>query len=141
MLSEWAHEMVQHDFRTYSRDPPPQLLNKRFFRNHVEIAGLHANRSSAIRYIAGAVEADLRGVVHGLELDREPANPHDPNAIRVSGWWGLAKEFLGYVPAAYAPPYAKVADNGGDILAVPKRVYRGHDDFVEIRFVIYGVYP
>lgn len=133
--------MVQHDFSTYSRDPPAELVNKRFFRNHVEVAGLHTHRSSALRYIAGAVDADLRGAAHGLRLDRESGNPHDPNAIRVTGWWGLAKEFLGYVPADYAPPYAKVADDGGVILAVPKRAYRGHDDFVEIRFVIYGAYP
>lgn len=134
-------QKIAHDFSTYSREAPPEIASRRYCRNHVEVAGLHIRRADAMLYVAGAVEADEAGEPHGLNLEREPDNPHDPNAIRVIGWWGSSRTFLGYVPKEYAECYARIADSGGRILAVPKRAYQGHDDFIEVRFVIYGIDP
>jgi hypothetical protein len=43
-----------------------------------------------------------------LELAREPANPHDPLAVRVA-WRGRK---LGYVPRAENAPIARLLDAG-----------------------------
>lgn len=132
---------VEHDFSTYSRDIPPEIAARKFCRNHTEVAGLQMRRADALRYIEGAVAADVRGQTHGLRLDREPTNAYDSNAIRVTGWWGSQRAPLGHVPRDLAAAYARIADNGGELFAVPKRAYRGHDDYVDIRFVIYGIEP
>lgn len=44
----------------------------------------------------------------GLELVREPDNPHDANAIRFD--WNGRK--LGYLPRAHNPPTARLIDQG-----------------------------
>lgn len=132
---------VRHTFSTYSRAIPPEIAGRKYVRNHTEVAGLHFRREQAMRYIAGAVSADLRGCPHGLNLFRESDNTHDKNAIQVFGWWGEQSEMLGYVPKEYAAHYAKIADRGGELVAVPKQAYQRDDGFVDVRFVIYGVEP
>ena len=48
-----------------------------------------------------------------LELVREPANPHDPNAVRVE-WRG---RMLGYVPRAENAALAWAMDRGDSVAA------------------------
>lgn len=136
-----SEPVVRHTFSTYSRAVPSEIARRKFVRNHTQVAGLHFRREDAKRYIAGAVDADVRGRSHGLELARDPHNEHDPNAIRVTGWWESQRTFLGFVPKEYAAHYAKIADRGGELVAVPKQAYQQEDGFIDVRFIIYGVEP
>jgi hypothetical protein len=61
---------------------------------------------------AAAAWPELR-VGDRLELVREPANPHDPNAVRVE-WRG---RMLGYVPRAENAALAWVMDRGETVAA------------------------
>ena len=69
--------------------------------------------------LAGSQFHDLGEVVHqirvgdSLTLQREPANPHDTNAIRVL-WQG---RMLGYVPRRENRAIARAMDRGQPLLA------------------------
>ncbi|MBI9085594.1 MAG: HIRAN domain-containing protein [Desulfobacterales bacterium] len=53
------------------------------------------------------------GIGH-YDLIREPANPHDSNAIRVAY---LGEIFMGYVPAPLAATVAPLMDQGRKLVA------------------------
>lgn len=59
-----------------------------------------------------------------LELVREPANPHDPNAVRVD--W--QSHVLGYLPRTDSPDIARQLDRGQPLKAriVTLARYRNH---------------
>ena len=134
-----TEQNLSHDFCSYDRDAPEGIAHRKYCRNHTNVAGIQFHRAEALRYIDGAASADINGGPHGLILRREPDNPHDSNAIRVLGWWGTEQVVLGYVPREIALAYARIVDRGGRLMAVPKRAYRGHDDYVDVRLVIYGI--
>ena len=66
---------------------------------------------AGFQYHAGATVWDQMKVGDTLALAREPDNPHDPNAVRVS-WRG---QQLGYLPRAENGPVAAEMDRGGRI--------------------------
>jgi hypothetical protein len=72
---------------------------------HIEVAGIPHRMGNAVAF--------ARRGQHYLELEREPNNPHDPNAIKVigvsKGWFFWRRHFLGYVPRETA---ARVAEMG-----------------------------
>lgn len=76
-----------------------------------------------------------------LELEREPTNRHDPNAIRVlgcsPGWFGrVKKRFVGYVPREVAKEIAKHDLYVRHLKARLIQIFVGDYDFVEITFDI-----
>lgn len=54
-----------------------------------------------------------------VRLEREPDNPHDPNAIAV--YAEGARDLAGYVPRGYAKRLTKLLDAGADMVAVSTR--------------------
>jgi hypothetical protein len=60
----------------------------------LEVAGIPHRKRAAIAF--------AKGKQHRLELEPEPKNPHDRNAIRVigisKGWFFWHRRLLGYVP-------------------------------------------
>ena len=52
--------------------------------------------------------------IGGYDLVREPANSHDPNAIRVAY---LGDIFMGYIPAPVAATLAPLMDQGQSFIA------------------------
>lgn len=54
-----------------------------------------------------------------VRLVREPANPHDPNAIAV--YADGARNLAGYVPKGYAKRLARLLDAGADMVAISTR--------------------
>lgn len=76
-----------------------------------EIVGARYRMAAAMAFVEAATKADADGRRYGVDLVREPGNPHDPNAIKVMGWierkgflWGTARDswHVGYVPAETA---------------------------------------
>ena len=95
------------------------------------VAGLRYRRENVFAFIHGVRAADRVGLDWGIELEKEPDNPHSQNgtAIKVIGRWverrkpwfrpvvnSLRREHIGYVPseiteplsAALGPLYASI---------------------------------
>lgn len=112
---------------------PPIPDGMRIMENYTEVAG--------VQHRMGNVLAFARRSQHRLELEREPRNRHDPNAIKVigisRGWFFWRRDFLGYVPAEIAAQIAKEA-KWDVIVARLRGVWAGgyHKDVVYIRFDI-----
>jgi len=68
-----------------------------------------------------------------LTLVREPANPHDPNAVRVE--WRTFK--LGYVPRAQNEAVARQLDRGAPLAARVSRLQLVRAPNKRIEFEIY----
>lgn len=73
------------------------------YLDRLEVAGLSYREDNALRF--------LRGTEQALELEPEPSNKHDPNAIRVIGHHRSAREdhraHIGYLPREVARVLAK----------------------------------
>lgn len=67
-----------------------------------------------------------------LVLVREPANPHDPLAIRVE-WQG---QHIGYVPRRENSDMARLLDRGVRLFARISRLAESRDPWARVRFEI-----
>ena len=88
---------------------------------------------AGFRYHAGAqVWGELK-VGDALELAREPANPHDPNAVRVL-WRG---RLLGYVPRRENAALAWGLDRGTPLRARISALAEHPNPARRVRFEVY----
>lgn len=105
----------------------------RIYEERLSVMGVFMRKSD--------VKAFCKGSNLALQFEPEPSNKHDPNAIRVIGWWdgwfGRKSAMLGYVPAEHA---AKLSALGLVDQVRPRllKTYVGTDDFVEVLFQILG---
>jgi len=81
---------------------------------------------------APAVFADIKPG-DALALVREPANPHDPNAVRVE-WRG---RMLGYVPRAENGAVAWALDRGEPLRARVSKVREHPNPRMRVEFEVY----
>jgi HIRAN domain-containing protein len=81
---------------------------------------------------AAAVFPELR-IGDGLQLAREPGNPHDANAVRVE-WRGHK---LGYVPRAENAALAWAMDRGETLSARVTRLRHHPNPRMRIEFDVY----
>lgn len=76
-----------------------------------------------------------------LELEPEPGNKHDKNAIKVigcaKGWFRIKRRFVGYVPKEVS---RRIVSRGFLSSVRPRLIhtYIGRDGFVDILFQILG---
>jgi hypothetical protein len=113
--------------RTRHVSPIPK--GYQIFSEGLSVAGVHKNKHEAARFAkAGA---------HALRLEREPANSHDPNAIKVFGTSGAAEYFLGYVPKEMS---AQLAATQMFERVQPRltSIYLGQGQFIDIEFQVLG---
>jgi hypothetical protein len=82
---------------------------------------------------AASVFADMRPG-DALALVREPANPHDTNAIRVD-WNGRT---LGYVPRTRNSALAAALDEGAPITARVSRLQSNRNPRLRVEFEVYA---
>lgn len=103
------------------------------FEERLEVAGIAYRKAEATRFI--------RGKNLWLELEREPSNKHDKNAIKVigcsKGFFGTKRFFLGYVPQQVA---SAIVEGGFWGKVVPRllKTYLSDRGFVEVLFQILG---
>jgi hypothetical protein len=73
----------------------------------------------------------------GLELEPEPNNPADQNAIKVIGTAKTGRYFIGYVPREDAK---QIVNSGlaADVRARLVRIFIGKNGYVDIRWQIIG---
>jgi hypothetical protein len=103
------------------------------FEDRLEIAGVGFRKEDAAAF-ATATDG-------WLELERDPANVHDQNAIKVIGctknFFGAKRRFIGYVPKEVS----RLIVEGGYLYQIRPRLlktYVGDQGFVEILFQILG---
>lgn len=74
----------------------------------------------------------LRGSECRVEIEREPENPHDPNALAVIGLWrdkaGPRREKLGYLPREFSSEVATTRPADMEMLAVAVSTYTSRRD-------------
>lgn len=67
-----------------------------------QVAGAVYRIDDAVSFVLGAAECEKAGTPYGLDVEREPENPHDPKAIAIFGWWtspaGRQRVKIGYAP-------------------------------------------
>lgn len=105
---------------------PPGFV---IFINSNPIAGIQFRREDAINFIHSTE-------VQSLELEHEPTNPKDPNALKIIGVTPSKRVVLGYLYKEYAK---QIADSGMLQKIKPRlmRVYEGKN-FIDITFQILG---
>ncbi len=112
---------------------PPIPEDMRIMEADLEVAGIQYRKRNALAFAK-------RGQ-HRLELEREPNNSHDPNAIKVigisKGWFFWRSDFIGYVPRDTAERIAK-AGTWNVMQPRLKNVWAGGyvQDVINIRFDI-----
>lgn len=103
------------------------------FEERLEVAGIQYRRDDA------RVFADGRNLY--LEFERDAANRHDKNAIKIigcrKGFLGTKRYFVGYVPSDVA---ADIIEGGYYEKVLPRllKTYVGDSGFVEILFQVIG---
>lgn len=91
----------------------------------VPVRGISLQTPNAREFAAHARTIDARGERSCMEVEREPDNPHDPNAIRVIAIIGSRRLPLGYVPAESA---ARIAGQYPAAMPLAARLSRIRDD-------------
>jgi hypothetical protein len=105
----------------------------RIYDERLEVRGIELRRADAIAF--------CKAKGQWLELDPEPTNRHDPNAIKLTGCWrgffGTKRRHLGYVPREVA---SRLGGTGLIAEVKPRllKTYVGNDEFVEVEFQITG---
>ena len=108
-----GYQLVEPESGRYLGRDAPQLAAR----------GLHvAGVAGAAGHHAAALGSDDAAPGRPLELRRDPANPHDPNAIAVHGAGG--GEQVGWVPRELAAELARDLDAGHPWSAVALRERR-----------------
>jgi hypothetical protein len=117
--------------KTYHLKDSPIPKSFQIFAERLEVAGLGYRRDNAARFISGT---NL-----WLELELEPSNKYDKNAIKVigcsKGWFWTKRFFLGFVPKDVA---ASIAEEGLSGAVKPRllKTRLSGDGFVEVLFQI-----
>jgi hypothetical protein len=110
--------------------PDVQGVTWRICHERIEVAGVH-HRKSAVKAFARDVDDGVsRGdFAFGIRLERDPANPHDKNAIKVLGWTQRqpGSVLLGFVPREIAAELA-----GKEPIAAQASRYYESGNYIEL---------
>ncbi len=88
---------------------------------------------AGFQYYQGGQLWDEIKVGDALTLTREPANPHDSNAVRVE-WRGHK---LGYVPRRENQAVARHMDSGGNVEARVSKLKQHRNPWQRIEFEVF----
>lgn len=94
---------------------------------------LQTSPLAGFQHYAGAALFPLMGVGQTLTLGREPANPHDPKAVRVE-WFGVQ---IGYAPKADNVDLARLMDRGFPVEARILHLQKSRDPWKRVLMEIY----
>jgi len=108
-------------------DPIP--AGYQIYIKNAEVVGIKYRKDDFLKFAHSDDQA--------LELEPEPNNPKDQNAIRVIGTTKTGRYFIGYVPKEDA---RQIANSGlaATVKARLVRIYIGKSGFVDMRWQIVG---
>lgn len=119
--------------KRFHLDKQPIPGEFQIFEERLAVAGVTFRKADAAAF-AGSKDP-------WLELERDPDNRHDRNAIRVigcsKGFFGTRRRFVGYVPKEVSKA---IVTRGfwGRVRPRLLKTYVGDDGFVEILFQVLG---
>lgn len=103
----------------------------------LKVAGITHRMEAANEFALAISEAPGAGKRHGIRLEPEPTNQHDPNAIKVYGTVGSAEWHVGYVDSDTAKDIkGDLIDAGQPIAGELYEVWVGDTGFIDIKFLI-----
>lgn len=117
----------------WHRAEMPIPAGMQIYESELYVAGIHHRRSDAQQFIAGQQQR--------LEIEPEPGNPYDPNALRVMGCWRQSgrdeRRQIGYVPSEVS---AKIVERGFSARVAPRlwHTYCGDTGYVDVVFQLLG---
>lgn len=134
-------------YSKYGRDrhqPPGEWVQTTQLTDAV---GLSHRKSDVILFANAVKKAEKQGLPYGLRIERQPNNPHDPNAIAIygiaetKGWFGTKRNewHIGFVPADVAADVSpNLIDAGIPVAVELYQIVEGTDDYFEVKFFILG---
>ncbi len=109
---------------------PPIPKDHQIYSSNMLVAGITFRKDNAIDFARDSNQI--------LELERDPNNQHDKNAIKVIGVTPTSRYFVGFVPKEVSEQI--IATNMFDnVKARLARIYQGNDGYIEIQFQIIGL--
>jgi hypothetical protein len=107
----------------------------------VRVAGTKHRPYALDRWLEAVRRAEAAGLRYGLELQPEPANPYDRNALRVHGvvedrtkqTW-----HIGYVPAELAREVAEAMPTGAQLVARLYSIFERANGHTDVNFDLYS---
>jgi hypothetical protein len=109
------------------------------------VVGIQYRKADAVAFARAAQRAGQRRLIYGVELERQPDNPHDSNAIAV---FGLAerKRFFGRTVDRWQIGYLErdlaaeivhdLVSKGIPMAAELYSIYEGTDDFLDFKVIV-----
>lgn len=136
--------MAGRKFGTDRHSPPGEWVGASMAE---KVAGI-VHRKGAVRSWASAVaRAEIAKLPYGIDLEPEPRNPHDRNAIRVVGhattrgfFGGLKqqRQFIGYLPAWLAQEINEdLIAQGLPVAGELYSIYRD-GDYIDVNIIVLG---
>lgn len=108
---------------------PPIPSGYQIYAPNVPVAGIQYRKDEAMRFAKSSNQE--------LDLQREPTNEQDSNAIKLIGVSGSSNYFIGYLPKELS---AQIGGTGLFDVVKPRlaRVYVGENGFLDIQYQIIG---
>ena len=107
---------------------PPMPTGHQIYADRLSIAGIRFRKKDAIRFAKASRQS--------LRFERQPANEHDPNAIKVIGITPEGEHFLGYVWSALAAQI--VETNLYDQVRPRLMSIYFQDEYVDVEYQVVG---
>lgn len=110
-----------------------------------EVVGIQFRRDDAQAFAFAARAAERKKIKYGLQLEHQPNNPHDRNAIAVFGvaevkgfFRSAVKEWhIGYLPGELAAEICtEFVSKGVPIAAELYSIYEGKDGFLDFKVIV-----
>jgi hypothetical protein len=118
------------------------------FTNATSIVGVSMRRKEAAAFADAVSEAERHRLIYGVNLQYEPNNPHDPNALAVigtaecRGFFGGSKTRewkIGYLPREIAAEVVGELIKPGLPVGIELfSVYRGSGGYVDFKVIVLG---
>jgi hypothetical protein len=118
------------------------------FTNAISIVGVSMRRAEAAAFADAVSEAERRRLIYGVNLQYEPNNPDDPNALAVIGtaerkalFGGIkTREWkIGYLPREIAVEVVDELIKPGLPVGIELfSIYRGSAGYVDFKVIVLG---
>jgi hypothetical protein len=110
-----------------------------------KVVGVHHRKRDARAFVEAVRRAESKGLIYGLQLEHQPNNPHDRNAIavfgvaEVRGWFrrGMREWHVGFLDRDLAAElHRDLISKGLPIGAELYAIYVGDEGFIDINLIV-----
>lgn len=114
--------------------PPGQWVQTTMM---LKVAGVMHRRDAATAFANSIRISERSGAAYGVEVEPEPENPHDRNAVAVYGVARGSRWHVGYLDAHTAEEINRdLISKGIPIAAELYEIWVGDDGFIDIKIIV-----